>query len=283
MRSGEAGPEMAEEAKAPAPVEEAEIQDLAVHAGPGREAQTAPVGGGVGDDGERGAVLSLFHLREKAPRPPVDELPEPRHPVRRLAGQALEPRAHGADEDRIQAYARHQEEVARARAPHGHATGASRGDHVSHPIEVPGQAQLSGQDVGRAAGPHGERDRTPDERLHRLVHGAVPAVDHDRLRAGLDRLLAEARGVPGRRGLMSLRADAALPEQLEHRGYRPAPIAATPGTGVGDDGHAPHRAPFASQSEGASTTASEASPKDRVAPAKPALEPRPRHSSPTGR
>src|SRR5262245_50336439 len=71
---------VADETPSLGPVDEAQIQVIAFHARPRRDAHVAGVGGGVCQEGERRAVTLTFDIHDDRPRLPPDELLERRDP-----------------------------------------------------------------------------------------------------------------------------------------------------------------------------------------------------------
>src|SRR5262249_60303632 len=101
-RSPEPGRSMADEAPPVGPVDEAQIQVVALHACRGRDAHAAGVGGRVGEEGERSLVLVAPDLHDETPRPPSDELLERGEPEAAFPGETLEFRVDGRDGGGIQ-------------------------------------------------------------------------------------------------------------------------------------------------------------------------------------
>ena len=77
----------------------------------------------------------------------------------------------------VEAHPRHQQEGPLARATDRHAPDRAARDDAGREVQATGQSQLSGQDVGRPAGPHCQRGGRADQRLDGLVGRPVAAVD----------------------------------------------------------------------------------------------------------
>jgi hypothetical protein len=225
VRAAERGGQVAGESVSLRRVEQAQIEQVVVHAGLGREAEPAPVGGRVGHHREGGAVPAALRLHHERHRIPVAQLAEACHPVGALAGQALEPGVDRAQRVGVETHARHQQEVPLARAPDRHAPDRARRDDAGHEVEAPGERELTREDVRRPARPHRERRGRADQRVDGFVDRPVAAVDDHQVDVGRRRLRGESRGVRGRAGDPGRDRDVVAAQEIDHPGDGVKPIA----------------------------------------------------------
>ena len=162
------------------PLEQADLQDVAVHPGLGRADEPAAIEPGVRDDHRGGFATHTVNMDLEARKTTFEELRETGEDVRALAQHALERRRDRGHDEGVEPHACHQHEFPAVDVTKADRARIPQDDRCGDFGRMRAEADLGGQDVGRSH--RNERDgrRRRRQAVEHFVHGAIAACHHEK-------------------------------------------------------------------------------------------------------